>query len=361
MKQFILIVLATRDLLIRKVPFLATKRYSFAFLVHPRNLPDVFKKYPFAKYIPPKFLSFFLLHFWPVVISEITGLKYVKTGKSLTGVIISIPLTPSQMLQNRQLATKKILQGITLAGKMGASITGLGAFTSSITGGGRDIVDSAKTFITNGNSLTAATTVTEVEHIIRKTPKNVRTIAVVGATGSIGSAVSKILISRYGNLSFILVGKTPANVSRLEQEVRALNSPARVQTTTHIGEINRADLIVVATTADGAIIHSKHIKHRAVVYDITQPQNTPEGVRNERKDVCFIDGGLLKTPDIDYNFNFGIPREMAFSCLAETMILAAEKLRANYSIGMVSISKVKEMSHLAKIYNFFPVHNTHNI
>ena len=96
------------------------KDYSFAFLVHPRNTADIYKKYPFFKYFPDKFTDWAFRHFWPVVVSEIEGVKSVKSGKNIRGFILTVPLTAKQMLEDRDFAVKRIIDTIKLAEKLGA-------------------------------------------------------------------------------------------------------------------------------------------------------------------------------------------------------------------------------------------------
>src|SRR3989344_5468895 len=56
---------------------------AFAFIVHPRSISDVYHKYLFTRVISPKLLEWFLLHFWPVILSEVEGLRSVKNGKPI--------------------------------------------------------------------------------------------------------------------------------------------------------------------------------------------------------------------------------------------------------------------------------------
>ncbi len=74
MKTLIVILHAFRDLIVRWLPNLRKGEYCFAFLVHPRDINDVYRKYPFAKFLPEKLLLLGLKHFWPVVL-----LKYAKS------------------------------------------------------------------------------------------------------------------------------------------------------------------------------------------------------------------------------------------------------------------------------------------
>lgn len=351
MKAMILIIHAFRDLIIRYLPRMR-KKGGFAFIVHPRNIPDVYRKYPFLKILTIPLLEWFLLHYWPVILSEVEGMKTLD-GKSVKGWIITIPLTAEQMLENRELAKKKILQAIRLAEKMGANITGLGAFISSVTHAGEDIVNCSKTFITSGNSLAAGVTIAAIEKILNNINHKIN-LAIIGATGSIGSAISKILASRDDFNPLILVGRTQEHLEELKNEIIKINLSKKISITTEINDIKTADIIIVATNAKDAIIRPEHLKQDALIYDITQPRNTSKEVEEKRKDVKLIDGGLVKTSDINYHFNFGIPLETAFSCLAETMILAAENINKHYSLGKVEVEKVEEISNLAEKYNFHP-------
>ncbi len=351
MKPIVLILAAFRDLIIRHLPRMR-KKGGFAFIVHPRNIPDVYRKYPFLKILPVPILEWFLRHYWPVVLSQVEGLKD-ENGKIVRGWIITISLTAEQMLKNKNFAKKKILQAVKLAEKMGVIIAGLGAFTSSITNGGKDLINKTKIFITNGNSLTAGISVNEVEQIIKSCQSKI-TIAVIGATGSIGGVVSKVLASENNFDSLILIGRTPSHLEELKNEIIKINSPKKIKITTDINSMKIADVIIVATNARDAIIQPKHLKRNAIIYDITQPRNTSKEVENQRKDVKLIDGGLVRTPGINYHFNFGLPLETAFGCLTETMILAAENINKHYSLGKVEIKKVKEITKLAEKYNFKP-------
>ncbi|OIP78058.1 MAG: hypothetical protein AUK17_02905 [Parcubacteria group bacterium CG2_30_44_18] len=358
MKTFLLIIYAFRDLIIRYLPNFKKTEYAFAFLVHPRNINDLYHKYPFFRYLPEKFTFWFLKRFWPVVVSEIEGLKSLKDGQPVRGFIMTTPLIAEQMLENKELAIKKILQALKLAEKMGIKLMGLGAFNSSVTNGGALLLGKTKIAITNGNSLTAAVTIRDVENLLREKETNDQQIsfAVIGATGSIGQAVAKHFAEK--NLSkLILVGKTPDHLTSLEKDIKNNRPEARLLTSTNIAVIREADIIVVATASADALIKSDYLKQNAIVYDVSQPRNTDPEIATKRPDISTIDGGLISTPGINYHFNLGLPREVAFACLAETMILAAEETTENYSIGAVEPNRIEQIRNIAKKYRFTPYKN----
>src|SRR3989344_5546783 len=74
----------------------------FVFLVHPRDMQDVYNKYPFFSVLSPYVLKLFLKWFWPVALSEITGVKLIENGNALPGHVFTISLTPEQMLEDKE-------------------------------------------------------------------------------------------------------------------------------------------------------------------------------------------------------------------------------------------------------------------
>ncbi len=153
MKTLSLVSFAIFDRIIRHFPQIK-KRTGFAFLVHPRNVPDVYRKYPFFKYFSHSFTESVLMRFWPVVLSRITGVEDNQTGKNVDGWVISIPITAEQMMSNRELAKRFIVKACKLAEKKGAKIIGLGALTASLTRGGLDLLPHTKAGITTGRIYT---------------------------------------------------------------------------------------------------------------------------------------------------------------------------------------------------------------
>jgi predicted amino acid dehydrogenase len=108
------------------------------------------------------------------------------------------------------------------------------------------------------------------------------------------------------------------------------------------------------TGAADSIIEPGDIKTGAVVCDVARPRDVSELVVKRRNDVLVIDGGIVQVPGpVDFHFNFGLPRRMAWACLAETMMLALEGRYENYTIGKeISVEKVNETMAFAKKHGF---------
>ena len=198
---------AFSDLAIRYLPQ-SKKQEGFAFLVHPRGISDLYRKYPFFKYLPKNLVERIIMLMWPVTLASVDGLVSKKNGEKIRGYIVSITMTSEQMLKNRKHATKKITSAVKLAKKKGAMIIGLGSLSSPVMSGGADLVGKHGIFITNGNALTAGMTLLGVKEVAkkRKVTLSKSIIAVVGATGSVGQTVSKLLVRDYGIARIIIIG-----------------------------------------------------------------------------------------------------------------------------------------------------------
>lgn len=351
MKIFVLFYGALRDLIIRYLPAPKAKD-NFVFIAHPRNLKDATHKFPFLKILPKPILLLFLKHMWPVTASEVTGFKDL-AGNFVKGYFVVISMLPEQMLQNKKHAIKKIIQAIKLAEKKGSNIVGLGALTSSVTNGGNDLLGKVNVPLTTGNTLTSFITFLDIQNIAKSKgiDLNKETIAIVGATGSIGSAVSRLLARAYTS-KLILVGKTLSHIESLKKEISEIRKDNNVEVTDLLEKIVDAGIVIVATSSSSAFIQSKHLKIGAIVYDITQPRNVSNEVIKERGDLSMFDGGLVKIPGALINFNVGLPKGVFFGCLTETMILSAEKEFSRLSLGHIDLAGIDFMYDKFNKYKF---------
>jgi predicted amino acid dehydrogenase len=350
MKPIKLILTAFRDLIIRFLPNFNEQKYSFAFLVHPRNIEDTYRKYPFFKLFSQKFLLWFLRHFWPVVLSKVEGLRSLKSEKKIDGYVITIPLIAHQMMEDRELAKKKIVQAIELAEKLGAKIVGLGALTSSVTKGGLDLVDEVNINITTGHAYTSYNVTKNLFDFIKKfnVDKNKTLVAIVGATGSIGSTSAQLIArNKINNLLLIDLERKSHLFNDLIKKLREINNNVKIKISHQIGDIKNADFVVTATNAPETLIKSDDLRSGAIIIDDAQPSDVSPEVL-DRDDVLVIEGGIVRTPSINSHFNFGLKSKYDnFSCMAEILVLASQEWSEHYVINKASLDLVDEISNLA--------------
>jgi predicted amino acid dehydrogenase len=319
---------------------LSKRKIEFAFVVHPRNTYDIFRKYKFLKIFPKVIVDLFLLIMWPTYGGSI---KVENPDKSIKwGAIVISPLTGKQMLKHRWLAAYRVYLSAKLAKIYGSKIVGLGALTSVVTDGGVYVSSRLKELhFTSGNGLTAATTANDILRIIKD--KNITgPISIIGATGSIGKGITKVLDESCENY-LILIGKNKERTNDLGHELLRKN----IICTTDIEENNKAEIVIVTTSADGAIIDHHLLKNTKIIYDITQPKNTPEHIITG-DDIMYIDGGLIQLPEnIKVSMDISLPKGIAFSCLSETLLLAISEKYNLKSEKDLKFKNIKELSKLA--------------
>lgn len=322
---------------------------KFAFLVHPRksHREDMRKVWRPFGLIPECWLSWLMTWLPPIVRGRVS----LPGSDEIVGWIIVVPLTGRQFLElPRAFVFKKVLQACRKAENLGAEVVGLGQLTSSVTNGGADLVEHLDIGVTNGNALTAAITVRALERICLMRGLDKPLVSVVGATGSVGSAISQILSRR--ELPLLLVARNRVRLEALADTCTG----GEVKVATRISDIKVADVVVVTTSSAKDLIKAEYLKEGAVVYDNTQPRNTSRDILVSRPDVLVVDGGVISIPGVNLRLNIGLKPEQGYACLVETMLLALEGMSDHYSIGNATPDQAKEMLDLLdkykKVYGF---------
>lgn len=327
----------------------------FAFVIHPIDVRrDVGRKYPIARLFPEPVVAEALRHMSPKKVSYITGIRSESTGDEAEGWFIACPLTPKQLLTlPPEVVYKKIIQCGKIAEELGAGILGLGALTSVVGDGGITIAKSLNIAVTTGNSYTVATAVEGAKKgaALMGTPIEEATVAIVGASGSIGRTCALMLARDARRM--VLVGRSVERLETVAREVAERN-PA-VSVTGDVAEgLKDADVILTVTSAADAVILPEHLKRGAVVCDVARPRDVSVRVAKERKDILVIEGGVVAVPgDVDFRFSFGFPPKTAYACMSETMMLALDGRYESFTLGKeVSVAQAEEMHRLATKHGF---------
>lgn len=322
----------------------------FAFIIHPIDARrDVGRKYPIARYMPLWVIEWFLRRKKPLVLSHVTGVESL-TGARTEGWFIGCPLTPKMMLElPLEDVYAKIIECCELAASIGAQVVGLGAFTAVVGDGGLTISKRSPIPVTTGNSYTVATAIEGALAGAREMDivPSEATLAIVGATGSIGRTCALVMAPDFKRT--ILIGRDFERTQAVAIEIGPKASP-----TTNISAIREADVIITVTSSESAIIEPEHLKSGAVVCDVARPRDVSTRVVKKRKDVLVIEGGVVEVPgDVEFGFDFGFPKKTAYACMSETMMLALENRPESYTVGKdVSVAQVEETMSLAKKHGF---------
>lgn len=318
-------------------------------MVHPLTARDAARKYPAAKWLPEPIIEKLIAKKKPVFMSEITGIRSI-TGAETSGIFIGCPLSSRQLADKRydELALQRLIECAEMAKEFGAEVMGLGAFTAITGDAGITLAKRAPIAITTGNSYTVATAIEGAEKAAKMVgiDPGQATLAVVGATGSIGRTCAIVLSRDFAKT--LLIGRDQARTEALLSDV------TRGEATTDLERLKEADVVVTVTSSDTAIIEPRHLKKGAVVCDVSRPRDVSVRVAKERPDVLVIEGGVVKVPgNVDFGMSFGFPPQTAYACMSETMLLALENRPESYTLGKdVSVQQVDETLAWARKHGF---------
>jgi predicted amino acid dehydrogenase len=329
---------------------------TFAFIIHPIDPKrDVSRKYPLlGKILTERQIDFFSTFFPPVYISEITGITSQATGKEVKGWFVACPYTPRRMLELPEWQVyRKIIEVGHLAEKLGAKILGLGAFTSVVGDAGLTIARALDIPVTTGDSYTVAIAVQAVREAARVMEIAIEnaTVAVVGATGSIGRVCAELLADDAGRLLLIGRRKEMLEELRARLEVQAYGE---VVTSTSLDSLKEAELILTVTSAIHDVIQPEVLRPGCVVCDVARPRDVSAMVAESRNDILVIDGGMVDVPGpVDFHFDFGFPPGKAYACMAETIALALEGRFEDFTLGKnITRQQVDEITTIAEKHGF---------
>ena len=333
----------------------AETRRKFAFIVHPRadvaeDLGGIVKP---LGLIPNRVYDAALsrLPIPPVTIGDVS---FADRPEETAGHIIMVPLGARRMLlDGRAKVMPRIERAVDLAVELGAEIVGLGALTATVAKGGALLKGRTDIGVTNGNAYTAWMTFRGLERLLADFPHPNPTIAFVGATGSVGTAVVELVAESEMTANVILVARDMTRLNNLADKVRTTDKWMNVTATASIDAVREADIVVLMTSSADALLGSRHLKPGAIVLDDTQPRNTDPNLAIERPDVLIVDGGLVATPGVEINAHIGLPRGHAYACLSETMLLALSGHTGHFSIGNPTRAQIDQVAAAGHRYRHF--------
>ncbi|MHA2612195.1 MAG: hypothetical protein V2G33_07430 [bacterium JZ-2024 1] len=324
--------------------------FRFAFVVHPLSREDYLrvKGFSWTKFCPEFALNLAIPHIGPRVLGNLSTTS-AGTGEKVEGILLGIPETAQMLLR---LPPERIYQKLEYLGRYaerwGARIMGLGAYTSVVGDGGVSLARKLHIGLTNGNVLTSYILFQQAQHILAllgKEPSESH-VAVVGATGSVGSALSFLLAQ--SGVHLLLVSRSTHRLAELREKIAPLSSfPPLTFTTTQPIPWNKADLILTCATTSTSPVPLEQCAPGTVVIDVGQPPNIPKRLSEKHPHLLVLQGGevLWATP-ITSSFRLPLPDGHLYSCLAETLLLALEEWGSDFALGKdwngTKLEKVRE-------------------
>jgi fatty aldehyde-generating acyl-ACP reductase len=269
------------------------------------------------------------------------------TGRRIEGAYIDSVFVP-EMLGRFKTAKRKVLNAMELAQKTGIDITALGGFTSIIFEDFKLLREQQVrattldwTRFTTGNTHTAWVLCRQVEENAPRLGIDLRRakVAVVGATGDIGSAACRWLSQRTGVQELLLVARRPQPLADLQQE---LGGGRILPLDDALAE---ADVVVwVASLAQASSIDPAKLPRPCLMVDGGYPKNLD--TRAAGDGIHVLKGGIVEFgSDIGWQMmeaaEMARPQRQMFACFAEAMLLEFEGIHTNFSWGRNNISLEK--------------------
>jgi len=262
----------------------------------------------------------------------------------------------------REEVYERILKAIQIGVDLGADVAGLGAFTGIVGDGGITLNERAPIPVTTGNSLTIAAGVRSFFRGCEEmgVDPSAATVAVIGATGSIGGAIVELIADRVGHI--VLCARNETRVRKFQAAIAdrlACTTSVEMDVST---AVRSAQCIITATSSTQDIIEPEDLQTGAVVVELSLPHDVSRRVAELRPDVLVIEGGNMRVPgnfqaerirEPGTFFTLGLPPGTALACMSETMVLALENRIEPYTLGRgIDVDKVREIDALAERAGF---------
>ncbi len=332
----------------------------FAFVVHPLSQDYIRKGMPIPK-STPKFImdriETVAAHMPPMVYCKMDNI-ISPSGAEAEGWLISVGGTPKEMLsRSPEFTYRRLLHAAKIAQGLGAQIMGLGAFTKVVGDAGITVARRAPLPITTGNSYSASGALWAAADAMKrmglvKLEKNGKRIQaktmVIGASGSIGSVSARLLAMAFEQV--VIAGRDLKKLEELKRSILKDTPDADVVCSIDYDSLlHDMDMIVTSTSGAGKkILDIMKVKPGCVITDVARPLDLPPEEVAKRPDVLVIESGEIELPTkVRGMKSIGLPPNVVFACMAETIVLALEGRFEVFTVGRdTEWDKVKEIYKL---------------
>ena len=335
---------------------------SFAFINHPLSTQQFQSlELRLLKMLPKEVIE------WGIKVAP--PFQYLKigpvsstSGASIVGTGIICPWLPKHFVsQKEDQVLAKIREAILLGSRCGATLIGLGGFTSIPGSGGLRLAQETGIPLTSGNSYTAYLAIQGIRKAASLLGRELETstLTVLGATGDIGSICSRVLAREVHKI--ILVARSDPRLEKLKQDLE-VGTGAKVEIMKRSQAAARQSHIVLCVTSSlTTLLGDEDLLPGTIVCDVAYPANIMREVALRRTDVFLFEGGIATFSGwhqlpISQRKKLALfcPEGTMHGCLAETLILSFENIRRSYSVGRGQITErqLEEIGILGERHGF---------
>jgi acetylornithine/succinyldiaminopimelate/putrescine aminotransferase/predicted amino acid dehydrogenase len=267
--------------------------------------------------------------------------------------------------------TERIQEAIDWSAEMGCEVVGLAAHTSILTEDGTALVAPPGVQLTTGNTLTVAAGMRRVVQWCYKhglSPGSQTThIAVVGATGNIGTALAyQVFLGRRPFRHITLIGRNQTRLNILrdkllqqwaQQEVRPAWQP-ELCVSTDMSALRNCNVIVAAAGTNEPLVDAHHLSAEGEVLlaDLSAPGVvTVHAYALPNVQRADFAGTVTVTGTPDFVMAAHIEPGTAFCCAGETMLvgLALDATHQMELVGPIDPCQANILDRLAEQHGFY--------
>ncbi|MEV6426671.1 aminotransferase class III-fold pyridoxal phosphate-dependent enzyme [Nocardia sp. NPDC051463] len=279
------------------------------------------------------------------------------TGAQVEVCLIAVPISAEQIIEclragHRAWVRDLVLEAVEQAIALGATVIGLGGYTSIVTDASRDVVEDVVT-VTSGNSLTAASAYEVVRAELARLEPGRRRIGILGALGNIGAVMAELIAPLADSVT--LIGRT-GSAQRLDRVAATLDGI--VEVSENLTALRDCHIVLTATNSARPMVTAESLAddHRVLVVDLAVPGDVDPAV-SHRPNVTLVSGGRMalplgQTPPFPET---GLPGGVVYACMAETILLGFEPHTASPSYGGLTAAGVRAARDLAARHDVRPV------
>ena len=279
--------------------------------------------------------------------------------------VMATPLTMEYLYRTGEtdLIVDKLQKAVQLASDLDCEALTLGAFTSIVSDDGTLLNPRGKVHVSSGNTFTAAVALHQIRQAAEELGLELGdgsdiSVAVVGALGNIGSAMTEVLaVDELPRARVTLFGR-PGSDGRLEKYAHILRQKRRpdelatvgsIDHSTELADVRQADLVVVAVNTAEPILFARHIAddRPVIVADVSEPRAASDEIATARQQTTLLNGGLVRLPDDDdFQLSLGAPPGTLYACAAEALLMALsdEEMELTGDIRAANIRKLYELA-----------------
>jgi predicted amino acid dehydrogenase len=333
---------------------------KFAFIIHPVTVQDYFRdrRFSWLRLLPGRFVEWLVSKKKWLYVNRIRGV-HSADGTHVQGYMYAITFTPRQIVKYKpETIYAALSECCEAASRRGASLIGLGAFTSVAGDAGVTVAKHSPIPVTTGNSYTVSATLDAIRLASEKMGIDISksTACVIGATGAIGKPLSRLLARDVAEM--ILVSPRPERLMDLSNIIEQ-ETGLKTELATSVDEVlGKADIVVASTSVPGGIVDVMKLKRGALVVDVAMPPDVSRTEAAKRDDVLVMESGEILLPTnpgekVDFGVHFDLPDNVAYACLAETILLALEGKFESFTLGReMDIEKVEEIGEIGRKHGF---------